>query len=255
VFLLKQPSNHRDWSPDQAVLPYAALDGSRATVFNIRHCSYATTSDYTVRHYDRTFDLDRLRSLDYVVEPFAHWRGPAHAFVSFGFEGDQYVAISAEIRRVRGQTYSPLKGMLRTYEIMYVIGDERDLIGLRANVRNDEVFVYPLRARPEGARAVFVSMLRRANRLRERPEFYNTLTNNCLTNIWRHVNAVARRKVPFSARLLLPGYSDRLAYDLGWIDTRLSFDLARQRFRINERARRHADSPDFSARIREFPPE
>ena len=93
-------------------------------------------------------------------------------------------------------------------------------------------------------------MLERANRLREQPEFYNTLTNTCTTNIVRHVNEIAPRKVPFSYKVLLPGYSDRLAYDLGLLDTDLPFEAARERYRINDRALRYADSTAFSRLIR-----
>ena len=55
----------------------------------------------------------------------------------------------------------------------------------------------------------------------------------------------------WSHRTLLPGYSDELAYELGLIDTDLPFAQARVRFHINAQARRFADAPDFSLRIRE----
>jgi hypothetical protein len=249
-FILKQPSNHRDWAPDQAVLPWVEIAGEHVTIHNIRNCAYRTAHDYDVAHYDRTFDLTRLRSVDYIVEPFASWRGPAHTFVSFGFDGPEYVAVSIEIRKVRGQSFSAWRGLFRAYEIMYVIGDERDLVKLRTNYRRDEVYLYPLRASPDGARRLFLDLIDKANRLRRHPEFYNTLTNNCTLGLMRHINKVVKRHIPFSFRLVFPGYSDRLAYDLGWIDTDLSFEEARRRFHINERAMKYADDAAFSQRIR-----
>jgi len=140
--------------------------------------------------------------------------------------------------------------MLKQYELMYVVGDERDLIKLRTNYRKDDVYLYPVRATAEQRRTLFVSMLRRANALRERPEFYNTLTNTCTTNIVRHVNEISPRRVPLSFKVLLPGYSDQLAYDLGLIDTDLPFEQARQRYRVNARALQFADSARFSTLIR-----
>jgi hypothetical protein len=251
MYLWKQPSHDRDWSPAQAVLPWADLDGDRVVLHSVRHCTYRGVHDYDVRHEDRAYELSRLRSVDLVVEPFAVWRGPAHTFVSFGFDGHQYVAVSPEIRKVRGQAFSALKGLFKAYELMYVVGDERDLVGVRALHRRDDVYVYPLRASREGARRLFLDMLRRLNQLRARPEFYHTLTNNCVSNLVRHINKVVRRQIPFSFRLVLPGYCDRLAYDLGWIDTRLPFGEARRRFLVNERAAAGpADAPDFSVRIR-----
>jgi hypothetical protein len=251
VYLFKKPSNERDWSPDQVVLPYADLHGSQVHLHNIRNCAYKTTRDYLVRHYDKTFDLDRIESVFYVIEPFARWFGMAHTFLSFGFAGPEYIAVSVEIRKRQGQIFSPLKGLLRQYEIMYVIGDENDLIKLRTNYRRSPVYLYPARAAQEKVRDLFLSMMDRANQLRARPEFYNTLTNTCTTNIVRHINRIAPQRIPRSRQILFPSLSDRLAYDLGLIDSDLSFAQARVRYHINDRAARFADDPEFSVRIRE----
>jgi hypothetical protein len=245
------PSNDRTWSADQALLPQAVIDGDRVTIRHVRNFTYRSTADYDVRYEDRVVDLARLDSVWFVVEPFGPREGPAHTFLSFGFGPDAYLAISVEIRKEKGESFSPLMGLLRRYEVMYVIGDERDLVGLRANHRKDDVYLYPIRTTPEKMRELFLGMLDRANRLAAEPEFYNTLTNTCTTNIVRHVNAIAPGRVPFRLAILLPGYSDRLAYELGLIDTNLPFAEAKERFRINEKARRHADAPDFSRRIRE----
>jgi hypothetical protein len=253
--VLVRPSNDRQWSPDQAVLPSARFEGSRVHVQGIRNFHYRGTYDYDQGWYDKTFDLDRLESLWFVVEPFGESEGAAHTLMSFGFAGPEYLAISVEIRKERGEEFSPWKGLLRRYELMYVIGDERDLIQLRSNIRRDPVYLYPIRAPRERIREMFVSMLTRANHLRAEPEFYNTLTNTCTTNIVRHVNEIAPGRVPwFSLKVLLPGYSDRLAYDLGLLDTDLPFGQVRERFRINERALRAAGRPDFSIRIRRTEP-
>lgn len=255
VYFSIRPSNDRDWSPDLVKLPWTEFDGDLIHVHNIRNVNYRSTTDYDVAHYDKTFDLDRLESAWFMVEPFGEMEGPAHTLVSFGFAGPEYLAISVELRREKGEEFSPWLGLLRQYELTYVLGDERDLLKLRSNYRHDDVFLYPIRAPRERIRAMLVGMLERANHLREEPEFYNTLTNSCTTNIVRHVNDVAPGRVPaFSHKILLPGYSDELAYDLGLIDTDLPFEKIRERFRINERAEKHADSPDFSVRIREIPP-
>lgn len=246
-----QPSNGRDWTRDQERLPWAEFSGRRVTVHNVRHARYRSVADYDVAWEARSYDLDRLRSAWFLVEPFGRdWEGPAHTLMSFGFEGDDYLAVSAEIRKERGEEFSPWKGLLRQYEIMYVAGDERDLIQLRTNHRRDPVYLYPVRAPRERIEQMFVSMLRRANRLREEPEHYNTLTNTCTTNIVRHVNELVPGRVPWSYKVLLPGYSDELAYELGLIDTGLPFAAAKRRFRIDDDALRAAGREDFSQRIR-----
>jgi len=255
VFLLfgPEPSNDRDWTLDQARLPWAEFAGRRVVVHNVRHARYRSTQDYDVAWEDRSYDLDRLRSAWFMVEPFESqdWEGPAHTLMSFGFEGDDYVAISAEIRKEKGEAFSPWKGLLRQYEIMYVVGDERDLIQLRTNYRRDPVYLYPVRAPRERIEQMFVSMLRRANHLRQEPEHYNTLTNTCTTNIVRHVNELIPGRVPWSYKILLPGYSGELAYDLGQIDTELPFPAAKKHFRIDDDALRAAGREDFSRRIRQ----
>lgn len=247
---LVHPSNERDWSPDQQRLATAEFAGDTVRVHNVRNAIYRSTTDYDVHWEDRAYDLRRLESVWYAVEPFATWRGPAHTFLSFGFGNGEYVAISVEIRKERGESFSPLGGLLRQYELTYIVGDERDLIGLRANHRRDDVHLYPVRATPEAARTLFVSMLESANALASKPEFYNTLTNTCTSNIVDHVNRIAPHPIPFSVKTLLPAYSDDLAFDLGLIDTDLPREQYRAEFRINDLAQEHADSPDFSESIR-----
>lgn len=250
LVVLVQPSNDREWTPDQARLATASFAGDSVHIENVRNAVYRSVSDYDVRWERRSYDLRNLETVWFIVEPFSKVRGPAHTFLSFGFGDSTFVAISVELRKEVGESFHPLPGMLRQYEIQYVVGDERDLIGLRANHRHDSVFVYPVRTTPQKKRELFVAMLERANQLAEHPEFYNTLWSSCTTNIVSHINDVSPKRVPFSFKVLLPAYSDELAYDLGLLDTELSRDAFRQPHLINARAAAFADRPDFSLGIR-----
>ena len=246
-----RPSNDRVWAADQRVLPVAEFAGDSVTVRNVRNNRYRSTTDYDIAYEDRTYDLRALESLWYVVEPFSDWEGAAHTFLSFGFADGQYVSVSIEIRKEEGEEFSAWKGLLRRYEIMYVVADERDVIALRTNHRKDDVFLYPIRASEEQMRSLFISMLERANALSAQPEFYNTLTNTCTTGIVEHLNALVEEDVSlWDRRVLAPGYSDTLAYELGLIDTDLPVEEIRSRFRINALAEQYADDPAFSQRIR-----
>lgn len=244
-----RPETNRNWAADQSRLPRAEFSGDRVTIRNIRNFEYRSESDFTPAWYDKTFDLERLESAWFVVEPFGKG-GAAHTFVSFGFGGNDFVAISVEIRKEVGENFSALKGLNRQYELMYVVGDERDLIKLRTNYRKDVVYLYPIETTRPKMRKMFTAMLERANKLATEPEFYNTATNTCTTNLVRHVNDIAEDRVPFSMATLLPASSDRLAYDLGLIRTDLPFEKARRYFQINALAARYADDPLFSLRIR-----
>lgn len=247
--ILVRPSNERKWTVDQSVLPVAEIAPPLVTVRNIRNFTYETVDRYTPAYYDKTFDLRKLDSVWFFVEPFGKG-GAAHTFVSFGFEDRDFLAISIEIRKEEGESFSVLKGLLRQYEIMYVVGDERDLVKLRTNHRQDPVHLYRINTTPERMREVFLSMLQRANHLRLHPEFYNTATNTCTTNLVRHVNEIAPERIPFSPAVLLPAHSDRLALDLGLIDRTLPLAETRRRALINAAAAKFADDPEFSRRIR-----
>jgi hypothetical protein len=247
-----QPSYERRWVAQQAVLPAARVDGHLAHVQGVRNFHYTAADAFTPAYYDRTYDLDKLVSASFIVTPFSEaWRGPAHTFVTFGFADSQFVSISVEARREPGEIYEPIRGLFKQYELMYVIGDERDLIGQRAAFGKSPVYLYPIRAPREKIRAVFVEMLQRADSLRTHPEFYNTLTNSCTSNLIAHVNHVAPNEIPSGIKTIFPGYSDEVAHTLGLIDTDLDIAHARDRFRINERARRYAQDSLFSFRIRD----
>jgi len=75
------------------------------------------------------------------------------------------------------------------------VADERDVVRLRTNYRHDppeEVHLYRLQASIDDARRVFLQYLQKINALKERPEFYNTLTTNCTTAIWMNAKELQR---------------------------------------------------------------
>ncbi len=246
----KTASNDRNWAKDQAILPEVTFQGDIVAIKNIRNFTYESTATYTPAYYDKTFDLNGLTSLDFIVEPFKD-PGAAHTMLSFGFEDGSYLSISVEIRKEIGESFSPVKGILREYELTYVIADERDVVKLRSNYRKDTVYLYPVSATRESIRTLFVDMLTRAESLRKNPEFYDTLTNNCIINIVDHVNGLALSKVPWDYRFIFPANVDVYAHELGLIAPGMTLEEARATYRINERAEKYADDPKFSNRIRE----
>jgi Domain of unknown function (DUF4105) len=209
-----EPSNERDWQTEVAVLPYATQAGDLVTLHNVRNFDYRTEQDFVARYDDRTFDLHRLDAVDLIA---VYWAGDAiaHIMVSFGF-ADDYVTFSIETRKEQGEAYSSLAGFFKQYELIYVVGDERDLIRVRTNYRRPEelVYLYRTRAGPEAARRLFLAYVEKVNQLRDSPEFYNTLTTNCTTDVWLLVRALADR-FPLDWRVLLSGYFTEYAYDLG----------------------------------------
>ena len=249
VRLLRSPSNHRDWVPTQRVLPRVTVRGDLIEIRNVRAFVWRSERDFDVHYVNRTYDLRKLDSIWYAVSRFGSMPGVAHSFLSFGF-GDQYVAISVEARREESESYSPLLGILRRYELTYVIGEERDVLALRTNVLNEDVSLYPIRADREGMRRAFLGMTARAERLAVAPEFYNTLTNSCISNIVEHVNAIRKRRIGVGLSTILPGFSDRVAFEEGLIATDLPFDRIGPAFRIDDVARAQGLGAEFSVAIR-----
>ena len=243
------PSNARDWQPDVAVLPYATFNGNEVTIHNIRNSDYRTETDYTVRHYDKTFDLAKLKSVDLSL---VYWGSPyiAHTMMSFGFEGDGTICFSIETRKEIGEAYSTIKGFFRQYEITYVVADERDLIGLRTNYRvGEDVYLYRLNAPADLARNVFLSYLQEVNSLKEQPEWYNALTDNCTTSIRGHT-APYNPDARLDWRIIVNGFIDEMLYERKTVDTSMPFPELKKRSLINEKAKGMDKSPDFSQLIR-----
>jgi len=245
------PSNNRDWQADVAVLPRATIQGDRVTLHNIRNFTYRTATDFTPGYYDKTFELARLSSVDLIA---VYWMGDsiAHVMLSFGFNGTDYVAFSIETRKERNEDYSTIRGLFKQYELIYIAGDERDLIRVRTDYRDpqEDVYVYRLRIPPEGARLLFLEYADKINRLHAAPEFYNTLTTNCTSDVVALVRALGS-DLRYSWKVVLSGHAPEYAYELGRLDSRLPFAELRQRSLINPRAHAVGDAPDFSMKIRE----
>jgi hypothetical protein len=243
------PSNRGDWQPEVAQAPYVEIDGDRVVIHNFRNFDYLSKTDFRPQWETKTVHLSNLRTVDF----FTNFWGPkliCHTFVSFDFGPDGYVCISIETRTKKGQGYSAIAGLYRQYQLYYVIGDERDIVRLRTNYRLEDVYLYHLiPATPERSRALFLDYVKSANRLHERPQWYNELFSNCTTNVRLHIKHIGSAH-PWDWQLLLNGFIAERAYELGAIDTSLPFAELRRLSYIDYRARDADDDPTFSSLIR-----
>jgi len=247
-YLSIQPSFDRAWQTNVAVLPEVFVDGDRVVLKNVRNFDYRSTDDFTVRYETREVLLSHLISLDFFV---SYWiPGPiAHTFVSFNFDNAPPVCISIEARRHEGQGFDPVSSLFKQFGLIYVVGEERDIVRVRTNYRHEDVYLYRIETSPEKARGLFLIYLDRINELAVRPEFYHLLSNSCTINIVRYarlVGKITRLDIGF----LFNGYSDRALYRAGLLDRTLPFAQLRQRAWINQLAQAADDGPDFPQRIR-----
>jgi len=243
-------SNDRDWMPDVAELPSATVVGDQLTVRNVRDFVYhSSDADFTANWETRTYDLSRLRGVDLF---FSFW-GPtdiAHTILSWDFGDGHHLAISIETRKEAGETYSAVRGFFRQYELYYVVADERDVIGVRAQQRAERLWLYRLHLPPATARALLLDYLETINRLAVKPRWYNAFSHNCTTSIREHAMRVMPVQ-PWSWQLLLNGHLEELLYKRGAFGDGLPFSELRQRSEITERAKAAGAAADFSTRIRD----
>jgi hypothetical protein len=134
---------------------------------------------------------------------------------------------------------------------VHSLGDEPDVIRLRTNRKDEEVFLYRTRMDAETTRAIFLTYVDYLNKLKDRPEWYNALTRNCTTAIDKQIAADIADPHPWNYQFLSNGTLDKLLYDRGRLVTDgLPFSELKIRAHINATARAADNSPDFSALIR-----
>ena len=246
-----KPSNTRNWQPDVAVLPYATIQDNLVTIHNIRNLNYRTETDFDVNYYDKTFDLNSLDSMDIIS---VYWMGDAiaHIMISFGFQEKDFVSFSIETRKERGEDYSTIKGFFKQYELIYIAGDERDLLRVRTDYRNpqEDVYLYRTRMPRDRSRKLFMEYIKQINAMKKKPVWYNTFTTNCTTDIVMHIKTFSDR-IHYNWKILLSGYTPLYAYERGAFDTRIPFAELRKLSYINPKAHVIGNDPEFSRKIRD----
>lgn len=251
-FVLVPPPAEADWLPECARAPTVHWGGGSINIRGIRDFDYRTSdTDAEPRWIDRAFELDRVRTIDLF---FSSW-GPTlicHTFVSFGFEradgGMEHIAVSIEVRKRRGQSYSAIGGMFRQFTLAYVWATERDVVGVRAKFRGEDLRRYRLAMPPEEVRVLFERYAIETETLARSPRWYNAVTQSCGVDILR--TAWGDRMPLFPPlRMLLNGTWEERAWEEGRLDRTRSFEAVRAEADITADARA-AGADDFGAAIR-----
>ena len=247
-WILIPPSHDRPWRPDVAVMPRVVVDGDRVRITGVRDFDYRSVNDFNVHYEDREVQLSHLTGLDFFV---SYWSEGlvGHTFLSFIFDNAPPLSISIETRPEVGEGFNPIASLFKQFELIYVVGNERDVVRVRTNYRKETVYLYRLNSSPDDVRRLLLIYLERINELADRPEFYHLLSNSCTINIIRYANA-AGRAGSFDIRHLLNGLIDSYLYHSGRVDTTLPFGELRSRSQINAVAQAADNAPDFSERIR-----
>lgn len=247
-WILIPPSHDRDWRPEVAVMPRAFIEGDSVRFTGVRNFDFRSRDDFTVHYEERVVERSHLVGIDFYVSYWAE--GPVgHTFLSFVFDNAPPLAVSIETRPEVGESFAPVASLFKQFELIYVVGEERDVVGLRTNHRNETVYLYRLNTSAADARRLFDIYVHRINALADSPEFYHLLSNSCTINIIRYANA-AGRTGRFDIRHLLNGLIDGYLYYSGRVDTTLPFPELRRQSLINQAAQQAGDAADFPERIR-----
>lgn len=248
-----RPSNERFWVNDNARTATAEFDGEKVTIRNVRDFEWRSTKDFDERWIDVTMSLDKMAKIWFVLEYFEPSKKQmAHTIMVFEDDDGQRIACSIEVRREQGERYHPIKGLFRQYELIYVWATERDVIGVRTRCRKKSVthLFEAVVLGPGNERRMLESYLRRSNKLSIEPEWYNTITNTCTTNIVAHVNEVYPERVPWGVSILLPGLSPRLLSRNNLVKMTGTLEETLRDSVIDERAMRWDGAVDFGDWIR-----
>lgn len=242
------PSNEGLWADDVSRITSGTVDGNHVTLHQVRNFDWRSKTDYTPRWETRSYELDKLRSVDMIM---SYWGLPAiaHMLISFGFDDGSQVVFSVEIRRQTFQAFSEIGGFFKEFELSIVAADERDVIRVRTNIRGEDDYLYQLRMPLSAMRSLFLGYVDEANKLVATPRFYNTITVNCTTLVYHMMKRIVGY-LPLDYRLLLSGYLPEYVYSVNGLNQAFSLDELRTRGRITDRARLSDRSPEFSADIR-----
>ncbi len=244
------PSNNADWQTSWAKMPAVEVKNNILSIQNIRNFNYSSENDYDAKYISGDYDLDKL---DKVMLILSYWDGNtavAHTILDFGFNDGRWLVISSETRLKNGQQQTALGGLFKQYGSLFIIGTEADLLMLRTNYRKEQVYMYQLRITPDECRMLLLDLVNRSNKLITHPQFYNTVTSNCMTSLVPSMRKVAHNKDVFKdIRFLKNGYSDQIIYEQNIKSKEISYKQFRQEHYISPTMQTVTDRDKYSEEL------
>jgi hypothetical protein len=246
------PSHERQWADDLAHITTGEVRGSQVILQNVRNFTWYGEHDYVAVWETREYDLTQLQSVDMIT---SYWGMPAiaHVLVSFGFADGSFVAFTVEVRREKTEVFSEVGGFFKQFELAIIASDERDVVHVRTNVRDEDAYLYRVGLSDAAMRSLFLAYVDEANRLARHPRFYQTVTANCTTLVFTMMQSIVDG-LPLDYRLLLSGYLPSYVEKMGGLEPGYTLGELRESGRITQRAKQSGRSDDFSAVIRQDVP-
>ena len=244
-----QASNDREWHVEVAKLPIITINNEKIIVNNLRNATWHQ-SELNINWENRNYDLSNLSSLDLVVEPFNDSTLMAHTMLVFGFGEQGNLVVSVEARKEAYEEYSLVAGALRQFELIYIFGDEKDLLSLRALQRGSALHMYPIKADTEFIVSLFRDLANSANALHTQPTFYRTLRDNCTTTLVQHLDRHYNQEIGIRFETIFPAKAGTLLHKLERMDTDMSYDEAHKASRIEHLVEKYRNEEEgFSIKL------
>jgi Domain of unknown function (DUF4105) len=243
-----RPPAVADFASDVARQVTGRMDGNQLTLEGVRNFAWRTETSADERWDTRRFDLAGPMTLDLFLSTWDE-SGIAHMIMSFGFADGRHLAWSVEVKRLNGSVYSPIASAFKENALVLIAADERDVIGLRTNIRGEDVRRYRLNLRQETIRSVLTEFVSQANSLAATPRFYNSLTTNCTTTVVAMMRATGA-SVPLDWRLLVNSRLPDYAFDHDALEEGLKLAQAKAKAPVSAKGKAHGLGEGFSEAIR-----
>ena len=184
-----KPTNDQVWAPEYERLPLITweADNDTFTIRDIRDFHFRTTTDFDEVYLNDTFKVSRLKAIDFIS---VYWPQPceediAHIMLRFRFDDGKVFLVSSETRRTGAGEFGAVNNLYKQSGKIYVIATEHDVLSLRTNIREprERVYIYEMNLTADQREQILRSLLEEANSLHTDPQFYNTLTGNCYTEL------------------------------------------------------------------------
>ncbi len=182
--LVKVPRHDRSWQPHLSRLPVVSLNDGRFSIQEYRDWSYPAGGEpVQVWKTLPELQVQDVRRVWLIVEPHPSLPVMAHTLVLFEFQDGELIGLTVEARKQAGEKYSPLRGALNAFELIYQWATPQDLLTRRANYLGHELYMYPLALTQGETEAYLTALLDKTKHIETHPRFYNTLTSNCTNEL------------------------------------------------------------------------
>ncbi len=244
-----QASNDHNWRSEVSKLAKIEINNHIASIQNLRSFQWHDADKATSNWLTRNYDLNSLVELNLIIEPFKDSQYMAHAMLDFDFGDQGHVIVSVEARKEQDEEYGLIAGAIRQFELIYIFGDEQDLLGLRAIGRKSTLHLYPIKAEPSFIISLFKDLANSANKLHDEPTFYRTLRDNCTTTLVKHIDRQYKQHIGLRMETIFPAKAGELLYKLDRMDTNLAYPQVYEASRIDHLVRNYWGQEDFSSKL------